>query len=150
MNGSLVWSGCSSRLDTHLHTGREERGAISLYFACLPHLSLRGSVQHSIGGLHALGFPAHSALALGVPTADLPGVELGLELGQCYVRVKAEEIKASETEREQSTYAVNVSHYCPALQVRILFIMCDFKDLHIVRKTLNSLLLLCFRYYSYL
>lgn len=67
-----------------------------------------------------LGFPTHGALILNVSAAHLPEVEVGLELGHCYFRGNLEKSKSSEkeTERSQSSYAVNVTNYCPALQVR--------------------------------
>lgn len=64
-----------------------------------------------------MGFPMHGALMLNVSTAHLPGVEVGLELGRCYFRGNLGKTTASQTE-EQSSYAVNVTNYCPALQVR--------------------------------
>lgn len=64
-----------------------------------------------------LGFPAHAALLLNVSTAHLPGVEVGLELGRCSFRGNLGETDASNME-EQSSYAVNLTNDCPALQVR--------------------------------
>uniref|UniRef100_UPI003AABB2CD uncharacterized protein n=1 Tax=Centroberyx gerrardi TaxID=166262 RepID=UPI003AABB2CD len=120
VNVSINHSGCSTNLDTHLQAGGEEKGSLSLSVACHPHLRLRASIQHSIEGIQALGFPTRGALVLGVSTTNLPGVEVGLELGHCYFRVNLGETKASETERNQSSYAVNVTNYCPALQGTIL------------------------------
>ncbi|XP_029560066.1 uncharacterized protein LOC115156670 isoform X1 [Salmo trutta] len=109
VNGSLVRSGCTTRLDTHLHTGGEERGAASLALSsCLPQLSLRSSIRHSLAGLHALGLPPRSALVLGISTGERPGVGVELELGQCRIRADSGENKAN--------WVVNVTHYCPELQ----------------------------------
>lgn len=84
-------------------------------------------MQHSIEGIQALGIPTHGSLVLGVLSADVPGVEVGLELGHCYFRVNMGETKSSEKERNQSSYAVNMTNYCPALQVRKLRNVCVFK-----------------------
>ncbi len=65
-----------------------------------------------------LGFPTHGAVILNVSTAHLPGVEVGLELGRCYFRGNLGKTQASQTQEEQSYYTVNVTNYCPALQVR--------------------------------
>ena len=75
-------------------------------------------MQHSIETVQMLGFPAHGALILKVSSAHLPGVELGLELGRCYFRGHLGKSEAPQTEGEQASYAVNVTNYCPALQVR--------------------------------
>lgn len=87
-----------------------------MYLTCLPGLSLKASVQHSIKAVQTLGFPSLGTLILNVSTAHLPGAEVGLELGRCYFR--GELGKTKETEGDESTYAVNVTNYCPALQVR--------------------------------
>lgn len=65
-----------------------------------------------------LGFPTHGALILNVSAAHLPEVEVSFELGQCYFRANLEKSTSTETDRSQSSYAVNVTNYCPSLQVR--------------------------------
>lgn len=94
-----------------------------MHLTCDPHLSLKATVEHSLESLQMLGFPTHGAFILDVSTAHLQGVEVGLELGQCYFRGKLGKTKASQTEEVQSLYTANVTHYCPALQVR-QFISC--------------------------
>lgn len=63
-----------------------------------------------------LGFPSHGAVILNISNAHQPGVWVGLELGRCYF--KGNLVKTKETEGDQSSYTVNVTNYCPALQVR--------------------------------
>ncbi|XP_029929860.1 uncharacterized protein LOC115374855 [Myripristis murdjan] len=113
---SIIRFSCTTNLNAHLQIGGEQKGSLSLSIACHPHLRLRSSMQHSIEGIQALGIPTHGSLVLGVLTADVPGVEVGLELGHCYFRVNMGETKSSEKERNQSSYAVNMTNYCPALQ----------------------------------
>nr|XP_033505718.1 uncharacterized protein LOC117271565 [Epinephelus lanceolatus] len=115
-NISITRSGCSTNLSTVLQADGEQRGSLSLHLSCHPHLSLRASVQHSIEAIQTLGFPAHGALILKV--SHLPGVVVGLELGRCYFRGSLGKTEASQT--EESSYAVNVTNYCPALQGTVL------------------------------
>ncbi|TDH06001.1 hypothetical protein EPR50_G00128340 [Perca flavescens] len=119
-NISITRSGCSTNLSTVLQVEGEQKGSLSLYLTCHPHIGLKASVQHTIEPIQMLGFPAHGALILNVLTAHLPGVEVGLELGRCYFRGNLGKIKDSQTEEEQSSYAVNVTNYCPALQGTVL------------------------------
>lgn len=65
-----------------------------------------------------LGFPSHGGITLNVSTAHQPGVEVDLELGRCYFRSHLGKTKASQREEERISYTVNVTNYCPALQVR--------------------------------
>ncbi|XP_019901155.3 uncharacterized protein LOC105030387 isoform X2 [Esox lucius] len=107
VNTSLVHSGCATRLDTYLHTRGERTGAASLAVtSCLPRLSFRSSIRHSLGELQALGLPLHAALVLGISTGDRPGVEL--ELGRCRIRADSRE--------NEARWVFNVTHHCPALQ----------------------------------
>ncbi|XP_070830189.1 uncharacterized protein [Chaetodon trifascialis] len=119
-NISITRSGCSTSLSTVLQAEGEQKGSLSLHLTCHPHLSLKASAQHSLESVHVLGFPAHGALILNVSTAHLPGVEVGLELGRCYFRGNLRKTKASHTEEEQSSYAVNVINHCPALRGTVL------------------------------
>ncbi|XP_039672137.1 uncharacterized protein LOC120568593 [Perca fluviatilis] len=119
-NISITRSGCSTNLSTVFQVEGEQKGSLSLYLTCHPHIGLKASVQHTIEQLQMLGFPAYGALILNVLTAHLPCVEVGLELGRCYFRGNLGKIKASQTEEEQSSYAVNVTNYCPALQGTVL------------------------------
>ncbi|XP_051279537.1 uncharacterized protein LOC127375918 isoform X2 [Dicentrarchus labrax] len=119
-NISIARSGCSTYLSTALQAEGEQKGNFSLHLTCHPHLSLKASVQHSIEAVQMLGFPTHGALILNVSTAHLPGVKAGLELGRCYFMANLGKTKASQTEGDQSLYAVNVTNYCPALQGTVL------------------------------
>lgn len=65
-----------------------------------------------------LGFPSHGGITLNVSPAHQPGVEVDLELGCCYFRSNLGKTKASQREEERISYTVNVTNYCPALQVR--------------------------------
>ncbi|KAE8291162.1 hypothetical protein D5F01_LYC10756 [Larimichthys crocea] len=118
-NISIVRSGCSTNLHAVLLAEGEQKGSLSLHLTCHPQLSLRASAQHSLEAVQMMGFPMHGALMLNVSTAHLPGVEVGLELGRCYFRGNLGKTTASQTE-EQSSYAVNVTNYCPALQGTVL------------------------------
>lgn len=124
-NISITRSGCSTYLSTVLQTEGKEKGNLRLHLTCHPHLSVKASVQHSVDAIQTLGFPTHGAIILNVSSAHLPGVEAGLELGRCYFRGNLGKTKAAPTEEEQSSYAVNVTHYCPALQVRNLLALCS-------------------------
>ncbi|XP_059200431.1 uncharacterized protein LOC131980237 [Centropristis striata] len=124
-NISISRSGCSTNLSTVLQADGEHKGTINLHLTCHPHLSLRASVQHSVEAMQMLGVPAHGALILNVSSAHLPGVEVGLELGSCYFRGHLGKTDASQTdeeenEEEESSYAVNVTNFCPALQGTVL------------------------------
>ncbi|XP_032388091.1 uncharacterized protein LOC116699543 isoform X2 [Etheostoma spectabile] len=119
-NISITHSGCSTNLSTVLQVEGEQKGSLSLHLTCHPYIGLKASVQHSIKPIQMLGFPAHGALILNVSTAHLPGFEVGLELGRCHFRGNLGKIKASQTEEEQSSYTVNVTNYCPALQGTVL------------------------------
>ncbi|CAK6952249.1 uncharacterized protein LOC121908222 isoform X2 [Scomber scombrus] len=121
-NISIIRSGCSTNLSSVLHADDEQKVGLTLFVTCHPSLSLKASVQHSIEAIQMLGFPTNGALILNVSAAHLPEVEVGLELGHCYFRGNLEKSKSSETEteRSQSSYAVNVTNYCPALQGTVL------------------------------
>lgn len=90
-----------------------------------------------------LGFPPYSGITLNVSTAHLPGVEVDLELGRCYFRGNLGKTKASQTEEEQSSYIVNVTNYCPALQVG-KSVWCTAAC-----RNLNKLICLSYKYYCY-
>ncbi|XP_036941120.1 uncharacterized protein LOC119011822 isoform X1 [Acanthopagrus latus] len=119
-NISITRSGCSTYLSTVLQTEGKEKGNLRLHLSCHPHFSLKASVQHSVDAVQMLGFPSHGAVILNVSSAHLPGVEAGVELGPCYFRGNLGKTKAAPTEEEQSSYAVNVTHYCPALLGTVL------------------------------
>ncbi|KAL0966760.1 hypothetical protein UPYG_G00299790 [Umbra pygmaea] len=122
LNSSLVGSGCTTRLDARLHSDGDEKGAASLAVSsCLPQLSVRSSINHSLGGLKELGFPISSALVLGLSTSSRLGVELGLELGQCSIRAYSGENK--------DNWVFNVTQHCPALQNTGLPASLDFHGL---------------------
>lgn len=65
-----------------------------------------------------LGFPPNGGIILKVSAAHLPGAEVRVELGPCYFHGVCGLLKSSQREGETSSYTVNVTNYCPALQVR--------------------------------
>lgn len=65
-----------------------------------------------------LGFPPNGRIILKVSAAHLPGAEVRVELGPCYFHGVCGLLKSSQREGETSSYTVNVTNYCPALQVR--------------------------------
>ncbi|KAK2822136.1 hypothetical protein Q5P01_022201 [Channa striata] len=81
-------------------------------------LSLKASVQHTIEDIQLLGIPSHGALILNISTKHQPGVEAGLEVGRCYFRSQLG--KTKETEGDKSSYTLNATNYCPALQGTVL------------------------------
>ncbi|XP_042284010.1 uncharacterized protein LOC121908222 isoform X3 [Thunnus maccoyii] len=119
VNVSIIHSGCSTNLSAVLQAEDEQKVNLTLSLACHPSLSLKASVQHSIEAIQTVGFPTNGALILNVSAAHVPEVEVGLELGRCYFRGKTTSSE-TETERNRSSYAVNVTNYCPALQGTVL------------------------------
>lgn len=67
-----------------------------------------------------LGFPSNGAIILKVSAAHLPAAEVSVELGPCHFRGICGLSKSSHREGETSFYTVNVTNYCPALQVRYI------------------------------
>ncbi|XP_026169161.1 uncharacterized protein LOC113134139 [Mastacembelus armatus] len=118
VNISITRSGRSTNLSTIFQAEGKPKGSLILNITSHPGLSLKASVQHSIEAMQTLAFPSHGAMILNVSTAHVPGVELGLELGRCYFRGKLGKTKS--TEGDQSSYAVNVTNYCLALQETVL------------------------------
>ncbi|XP_041659525.1 uncharacterized protein LOC121520216 [Cheilinus undulatus] len=116
VNISITRSGCSTNLSSVLHTDEEQKGSLSLHLSCDPHLSLKAVLQHSIEALHTMGLPSHGGLILHVSAAHPPAVKVDVELGRCYLRGNLGKTRTSQTEEEESSYAVNVTNYCPALQ----------------------------------
>eukprot|EP00064_Thunnus_orientalis_P014659 superscaffoldBa00002579_g14706 len=119
VNVSIIHSGCSTNLSAVLQAEDEQKVNLTLSLACHPSLSLKASVRHSIEAIQTVGFPTNGALILNVSAAHVPEVEVGLELGRCYFRGKTTSSE-TETERNRSSYAVNVTNYCPALQGTVL------------------------------
>ncbi|KAJ3594613.1 hypothetical protein NHX12_003920 [Muraenolepis orangiensis] len=118
INGSVLHASCATSLNTHILAMGKEKARLSLSLECHPHFSLRGSVQHSMEAVQTRGVPTHGALVVAVSTAAPPsGVELGLELGECYFRSNLGRTQSPET---LSAYAFNMSHHCPALQKTVL------------------------------
>lgn len=115
MNVSVSRSGSSTNLNIILHAHDEQKGNLTLAVSCQPSLSVNASVQHSIEAIQTLGFPRRGSLILHVSAG--PHVMVGLELGQCYFNGKLETTKPSGTERNHMSYTVNMTNYCPALQV---------------------------------
>ncbi|XP_069367780.1 uncharacterized protein [Paralichthys olivaceus] len=130
VNVSITRSGSSTDLSTVLHfvqaEGKQE-GSLVLNLTSLPRFSLKASFQHSIEKIQTLGFPSLGALVLNVSTARLPGVEVGLELGRCHFRGKLG--KSKEKEGDQSSYTVNVTNHCPALQGTVFPVSMDLHGL---------------------
>lgn len=116
MNVSVTRSGCCTNVSAVLRAGEEQKGSVSLYLTSHPGLSLKASVQNSVEEIQMLGFPSHGALMLNVSAAHQPGVEFGLELGRCYIRGQLGEARGADG--NHSSYAVNVTNYCPSLKVR--------------------------------
>jgi len=122
INGSVVHaSGRATSLLAHVRAAGEEKAALSLSLQRHPRFSLRGSVRHSVEAARARGLPVRGALVLALPSTAAPaGVELGLELGECYFRSNLGQSGPPERQgqrRSPPVYAFNMSHYCPALQV---------------------------------
>ncbi|KAF3699111.1 putative uncharacterized protein LOC400499 [Channa argus] len=110
-------------LSTVLQAEEKQKGSVTVYLTYHPSLSLKASVQHTIEDIQLLGFPSHGALSLS--TTQQPSVEAGLEVGRCYFRSKLG--KTEETERDKSSYTLNTTNYCPALQGTVLPV---FSTLH--------------------
>ncbi|KAG7277412.1 hypothetical protein CRUP_033367 [Coryphaenoides rupestris] len=125
INGSVVHaSGCATSLLAHVQAAGEEKAALSLSLQCHPRFSLRGSVRHSVEAARAQGLPVRGALVLALPSTATPpaGVELGLELGECYFRSHLGQSGPPERQGQRQSppaYAFNMSHYCPALQLTL-------------------------------
>lgn len=117
-NISVTRSGCSTHLSAVLQAEGEQRGGLTLHLTCQPNLNLKASVQHSIEAMKTLGFPTRGGITLNVSTAHVPGVEVDLELGRCFFRGRVGKTKSPQREEERSSYVVNVTNFCPALQVR--------------------------------
>lgn len=78
-------------------------------------------MQHSIDAITALGFPPNGGIILKASAAHLPGAELSVELGPCYFHGICGLSKPPQREGETS-YTVNVTNYCPALEVRDMLV----------------------------
>lgn len=115
-NISVSRRGCSTHLSAALQAEGEERGRLTLQLACQPRLSLKASVQHSIQAIQTLGFPSRGAMVLNVSTTHLPAAEVDLQLGSCSFRGRLGKAESPQRD-ERSTYVVNVTNFCPALQV---------------------------------
>lgn len=115
VNISIACSGCSTHLSAVLQAEGEQRGQLNVHASCEPSLNLEASLQNSIDALTTLGFPSNGRIILKVSAAHLPAVEVGLEKGPCYIHASG---GLSQREGEASSYAVNVTSNCPALQVR--------------------------------
>lgn len=117
-NISVTRSSCSTHLSAVLQAEGEQRGGLTLHLTCQPNLNLKASVQHSIEAMKTLGFPTRGGITLNVSTAHVPGVEADLELGRCFFRGRLGKTKSPQREEERSSYVVNVTNFCPALQVQ--------------------------------
>ncbi|XP_067330193.1 uncharacterized protein [Channa argus] len=123
VNVSVSRSDSCINLSTVLQAEEKQKGSVTVYLTYHPSLSLKASVQHTIEDIQLLGFPSHGALSLS--TTQQPSVEAGLEVGRCYFRSKLG--KTEETERDKSSYTLNTTNYCPALQGTVLPV---FSTLH--------------------
>lgn len=128
-------------MNSVLQAEGEQKGSLKLQFSCHPNLHLKASGQHSVEALQMLGFPTHGGITVNVSAGHLPGAEFDLELGGCYFRGNLGKTKASQKGEEHSSYTVNVTNYCPALQVGISSVYCCMQG--------KPLCLTC-KYYSYL
>lgn len=116
-NISLSRRGCSTHLSATVQTEGEEKGSLMLQLACQPGLSLKASVQHSVVAMRTLGLPTRGAVAVNVSTERLPAAEVDLELGRCSFRGRLCKADPPGTDQERPSYVVNVTNFCPALQV---------------------------------
>lgn len=119
----MARSGCSTQLSAVLQAEGEQRGELNLRVSCQPSLNLEASVQHSIDAIMTLGFPPNGGIILKVSAAHLPGVEVSVELGPCYFHGICGLSKSLQREGETASYTVNVTNYCPALEVRDMLVM---------------------------
>ncbi|CAL8310668.1 unnamed protein product, partial [Gadus morhua 'NCC'] len=126
INGLVLQKGCATSLNTQIQAMGEEKARLSLSLECHPHLSLRGSVQHSMEAAQMQVVPTHGALVLAFSAVFPPGgLELGLDLGQCHFRSLLGQSRSHEMQKSQSAYSFNVSQYCPALQRTLLPVSSD-------------------------
>lgn len=116
-NISVSRRGCSTHLSAGLQAEGEEKGSLTLQLACQPGLSLKATVQHSVEAIWTLGFPTRGAIVLNVSTAHLPAAEVDLQLGPCSFRGRLGKAESPQRDEERSSYVVNVTNFCPALQV---------------------------------
>lgn len=54
---------------------------------------------------------------MNVSTEHLPAAEVDLELGRCSFRARLGKAESPGRDEERSSYVVNVTNFCPALQV---------------------------------
>lgn len=116
-NISVSRRGCSTHFSATLQTEGEEKGSLTLQLACQPGLSLKASVQHSAVALQTLGLPTRGAMAINVSTEHLPAAEVDLEMGRCSFRGRLGKAESPGRDEERPSYVVNVTNFCPALQV---------------------------------
>lgn len=116
-NVSVSRRGCSTHFSAALQTEGQEKGSLTLQLACQPGLSLQVSAQHSVEAMRALGLPTRGAVVMNVSTEHLPAAEVDLELGRCSFRARLGKAESPGRDEERSSYVVNVTNFCPALQV---------------------------------
>ncbi|KAK7945812.1 hypothetical protein WMY93_001540 [Mugilogobius chulae] len=107
-NLSLSRSGCSAFGSIFITSRDLKNGSVTVSVQCLPFFRFKASVQQSLDVLQTLGFPAHGEIILTQSQLHSPGLEVGLELGNCYVR--------GHLGKRLDVYTVNATSYCPALQ----------------------------------
>ncbi|CAG5896969.1 unnamed protein product [Menidia menidia] len=93
VNISVTHSECFTNLISVLEAEGIQKGSLSVSLTCHPHLTLRASV---------------------------PEMQIGLQLGQCYLRGNMSNNIAPQKEFGLSSYTFNVTSYCPLLKERML------------------------------
>lgn len=116
-NISVSRRGCTTHFSATLQTEGEEKGSLLLQLDCQPGPSLKASVQHSVAAMRTLGLPTRGAVAVNISTEHLPAGEVDLELGRCSFRGRLGKAESPERDEERPSYIVNVTNFCPALQV---------------------------------
>lgn len=116
-NISVSRRGCSTHFSVALQAEGEEKGSLALQLVCQPGLTLKASVQHSVAAMRTLGLPTRGVMAMNVSTEHLPAAEVDLELGPCSFRGRLGKAESSRRDEEWSSYVVNVTNFCPVLQV---------------------------------
>lgn len=116
-NISASRRGCSTHFSATLQTEGEEKGGVTLQLACQPSLSLKASMQHSVVAMRTLGLPTRGAIVMNVSNEHLPAAEVDLELGRCSFKGRLGKAESPGRDEERSSYVVNVTNFCPALQV---------------------------------
>uniref|UniRef100_A0AAV2JUM6 Vitellogenin n=1 Tax=Knipowitschia caucasica TaxID=637954 RepID=A0AAV2JUM6_KNICA len=103
---------CCSAVGSILVSSRDSgSGNFTASLQWKPTLGFKTSVLQSWDVLQTLGFPGHGELTLN-HSPDSPGIEVGLELGNCHIR--------GHLEKTLEKFTANATSYCPALQHSLL------------------------------